>query len=635
MVNYLEFETLDEAIAAEKLNWVIPCSFATQIMDRKNVNRPIEEKHIKIGASDDERDGSKGDSATQRTTVYPVTFQHGESTLTVRLIDTPGIGDSRGVDADKQNMADVLSTLSAYDHVHGILILLKSNSARLTITFRYCVKELLTHLHHEAAANMAFGFTNTRISNYTPGDTYGPMKTLLAQHPDVGLRLETPTTYCFDSESFRYLAACKSGVEMPNKPDFDRSWDRSREETLRLIARFQTVQPHDVKSTMSLNGARQLISELTKPLAEISQIINTSIQLVEDQVQILKTQRIKGDELRNMLHIQKVQMNAETLDRPRTVCSDKACIDVRDDGKGQNTMVIVYKTHCHPVCYLSDVQADVMAHPGLIKCAAFSGNLTCNKCTHHWQQHLHVLYELQEETVTVIDNGIQQQLASHADDITLRQAAVQQKEKVVEEYRKEREIIRDAAARFCVFLKRKSIAPYNDALIAYLDFLIKEEQAKVSAGGNNKRLLSLTEERHKYSEAIAVLTRDMDGHAEVDNLAEGGVELLVRDLYNLKHFGENLKRMKEGITSAHQATYREKKYTVRRRNQPGNVAHIVQQQPINAPRHYHAGASQGHTMGGAHSAMVKGQHTLRKPIPPSGSTSTGGLGGYLKKNFWG
>jgi GTPase SAR1 family protein len=591
MVNYLEFENLDEAIGAEKLNYVIPCSFSTQIMDRTNPNRPIEEKRVKIGTRDDERDGSKGDSATQKTTVYPVTFHSGDSTLTVRLIDTPGIGDSRGVDYDRQNMADILSTLSGYDMVHGILILLKSNNSRLTITFRYCVKELLTHLHHNAAANMAFGFTNTRISNYTPGDTYGPLKSLLGQHPDVGLKLETPTTYCFDSESFRYLAAVKSDVHMPNKLDFDRSWAQSRDETIRLITHFQSIPPHEVKNTMSLNGARQLISELTKPLAEISQIINSNIQLVEDQVQGLKDTRLKGDQLRNSLHVQKVQMNSEKLSMPRTVCAHGDCIEVRDDGKGQNTMVIIYKSHCHPVCYLNDVSCDQMAHPGLIHCAAFNGSNTCLNCSHQWQQHLHVLYELHEEIVTVIDGGIQQQLNNHADDITLKQTAIAQHEKRVEEYKTEREIIRETAAKFCVFLKNNSLAPYNDALIAYLDFLIKEEQAKVQAGGNNKRLLSLTEERHKHQEAIEIITKHMNSSASWNELSEGGVDRMVQRLYKLKHFGKNLQNLREGIATAHQATYRERPYTVKRKNQPRKLVGVVERTP-QAVSHVHRRPSQ-------------------------------------------
>lgn len=334
-----------------------------------------------------------------------------------------------------------------------------------------------------------------------------------------------------------------------------------------------TVTPFGVR-----NGARQLISELTKPLAEISQLINTNIQLVEDRVDALSDTRIKGDELRNMLHVQKVQMNSEALSMPRTVCGDQACTEVRDDGKGQNTMVIIYKQHCHPACHLGGrVQADVMAHPELINCSAFSGSVNCTKCGHYWQQHLHVLYELHEETVTVIDNGIQQQLANHADDITLKQTAITQLAERVSEYRQEREIIRDAAAKFGVFLKKHSLAAYNDALIAYLDFLIKEEQAKVQAGGNNKRLLSFTEERHKHQEAIEVITRNTNSNAVWNDLSEGGVDRMVQSLYNLKHFGDNLRSMKQGIALAHQATYREKPYTVTRKNQPKNMGRIVNQ----------------------------------------------------------
>ena len=583
LVNYLEFETLDDAIGADRLNYVIPCAFSTQIMNRTNPNRPIEEKQIKIGARDDEKDGSAGDSATQRTTVYPVTFNMGDSTLTVRLIDTPGMGDTRGVDFDRQNMADILSTLSGYDELHGILILLKSNAARLTVTFSYCIKELLTHLHHNAAKNMAFGFTNTRISNYTPGDTYGPLKALLHQHPDIGLDLSTPTTYCFDSESFRYLAAFKSDVTMPNRVDFDRSWEHSRDESIRLINHFKTNPPHKVKNTLSLNGARQLIAELTKPIAEISQTIQANIAMTEEKMQELKDTRLSGDQLRNRLHVQKVQMNALPLAKPRTVCGNGSCVEVKDDGKNGNRTVTIYKKHCHPVCHLVDVQADQMAHPGLIKCWAFSHSQRCRKCGHHWQEHLHILYELEEEKVTAIDTAIEQKLKSHANDVTLRETALTQHEQRITEYKKEREIIRDAAAKFGVFLRKYCLAPYNDALIAYLDYLIKEEQIKVQAGGNNKRLLSLTEERHKHTEAIEVITRNMNSRANWNDLREDAIDGIVQHLYRLKHFGTSLKNMKQSIATAHQATYREIPYTVRRKALHKTPQMVSPRGPIAAP----------------------------------------------------
>jgi hypothetical protein len=359
-VNYLTFDTLEDAKQHDGLTWVIPCSFSTQTMDREGPDGEIVETEIKVGSRSDENDGSKGASATQQTIVH-VSQSHcadvsclqatvvltrilqsvETGAATIRLIDTPGIGDTRGIAYDRKNMADILQTLSNYDELHGILILLKSNSTRLTIHFIYCLKELLKHLHRSAASNMVFGFTNTRISNYTPGDTYGPLKSLLSEHPDVRLSLTTHTTYCFDSESFRYLAAYKNNVFLENEEDFRRSWKHSRMEALRLVKNFNSKPPHSVNNTLSLNGARELISELTKPMAEISQTIRANIALCADKEKDLGDKRLCGNQLRQRVQLQKIQLHPKNLDKPRTVCADPSCVEYKDDGNGKNTVVTV------------------------------------------------------------------------------------------------------------------------------------------------------------------------------------------------------------------------------------------------------------------------------------------------------
>jgi hypothetical protein len=104
----------------------------------------------------------------------------------------------------------------------------------MTVMFRFCVKELLTHLHRDATRNIVSGFTNTRISNYMPGDLFKPLQSLPAEHNDVGIRLVPQTVCCFYSENFQFLAAQESNVPMENIDDFRRSWDRSAEEAVRL-----------------------------------------------------------------------------------------------------------------------------------------------------------------------------------------------------------------------------------------------------------------------------------------------------------------------------------------------------------------------------------------------------------------
>ena len=555
-VDYLAFHSLNDAMNADKLEWVIPCSFSTQVMDRSNPESAIQQIEVKVGSRSDEHDGSKGQSATQQTAVYPVNI--GNSTI--RLIDTPGVGDTRGVEYDRKNMSDILSTLSSYDELHGIIILLKSNNSRLSVTFRFCVKELLTHLHRDATQNVVFGFTNTRISNYTPGDTFKPLTALLAEHPDVGLNLTTHTTYCFDSESFRFLAAHKSGTTMENLEDFRRSWQHSKDESWRLIEHFKSRKPHLVKHMISLNSTRELISQLTKPMAEISQIIRTNIELNKDQVADWNNTRLTGTRLRSRLRLQKIQLKVMDLDEPRTVCCNPSCTETRADSNGEDKQVTVYRTHCHEVCYLTDVKSDQMAHPALIGCTAFGGSDACNHCSHHWSEHMHVLYELDEEFITVEDPEVEKQVRANADDVTLRETAINSLKFQIQEYREEQALIRKAAVQFGWFLRKNSITPYNDALLAYLDHLIKEEEAKVQAGGNRKRLDALQEDRIKHEEEIQILKdnllRDPDDPS-CRPLTQQDVNHKVQELYHLKHVGKNLEGVIKSISAAHEATYRE------------------------------------------------------------------------------
>lgn len=70
-----------------------------------------------------------------------------------------------------------------------------------------------------------------------------------------------------------------NGMEMENKPDFVNSWDKSRIEAERTLQHFRTKDPHPVKSTLSLNGTRTLITQLTEAMAEMSKQIGLVLRL--------------------------------------------------------------------------------------------------------------------------------------------------------------------------------------------------------------------------------------------------------------------------------------------------------------------------------------------------------------------
>lgn len=554
-INYLSFESLDQAINTGDLKFVIPFSFSTQDEDKDG---RLVQRTVKYGSSEDEADGTGGASATQRTVVHAVLI--GETI--VRLIDTPGIGDTRGVDQDKQNMEDILTVLTQYPKLHGILILIKPNNARLTTMFKFCIKELLTHLHRNAADNMVFGFTNTRGSNYKPGDTFKPLETLLNEYKEAKLGLFKHTVYCFDSESFRYLAALKQGIDVGRTQDNAASWQWSVSESKRLVNHFQSLPPHEVQSTLSLNQARQIVLQLARPMAQITEVIKNTVAVNQDQLEELKTTKLSKAELEKRLTVTKQVLSTEALERPRTVCTNSKCVEYRGDGDGNEELSAIYKSICHDGCSLPG--AFVFRFRSLRRCSVIHWRKgTCKVCSHHWSQHMHITYELRPKTESVNDQAVAELLVESENSIAAQGKLIELKKLSIGEFTAEHNEIQTAACQFSLFLQKYSITPFNDATIDYLDQQIEQEKGKVACGGKRDRLRGLELSRKEHEAMIHTLEDSMKHGEGSELLDENGVQNRLNKLFKLHHYGDNLKEIKDTIDKAKHATYREKPYSIR------------------------------------------------------------------------
>ena len=140
----------------------------------------------------------------QSTTQFPREYTFETDTTKYHLIDTPGIGDCRGIEKDKENFDKILAFLACYENINAVVVLLKPNNAILTVAFKFCVLELLAHLHKSLESNIIFAFTNSRGTFYRPGDTLPVLKKLL-KDKNVNIPLSPKTYFCFDNEAFRYF----------------------------------------------------------------------------------------------------------------------------------------------------------------------------------------------------------------------------------------------------------------------------------------------------------------------------------------------------------------------------------------------------------------------------------------------
>ncbi|CAG2105288.1 unnamed protein product, partial [Medioppia subpectinata] len=223
LVNYLSFENMDEANGQPIC--LIPVSFT--------IADPMTVRPVSVALGDQDFDENTEDP-TKSATKIPKCYKFQNDNIVLNIIDTPGVADTAGVDKDQTHMQNILDFISNYREINAFCVLLKPNDAKVDVVFKYCMFQLFTHLNKSAANNILFLFTNSRSTHYLPGDSGPALISLLDQirerPPNVDIIYNKKTTYCFDSESFRYLVASVP----PNNIQFDpkykssyvESWDR-------------------------------------------------------------------------------------------------------------------------------------------------------------------------------------------------------------------------------------------------------------------------------------------------------------------------------------------------------------------------------------------------------------------------
>ncbi|CAF1523415.1 unnamed protein product, partial [Rotaria sordida] len=538
LINYLSYLSLEEA---EKEELLVGIFTQFTLTDDNGMGRTI-----KIGNEDNES-MIVGQSSTQYAKAHVFHIDD----LTLRIIDTPGIGDTRGIEMDKQNLQNTLSFISYYGHLNGICILLKPNNARLDLAFRYCIKELLTNLHKKATDNIVFCFTNCRSTFYRPGDTLPALRTLLNDLKElsgVSIPLQS-NIFCFDNESFRFLAALKQGIQFNNedKSDFSKSWARSVKTTENMMNYISKCPTHTIKETITLNESRNLIMQLCTPIAQISQNIQLNIKLAQDRKKELAANELSINELKDTLNIPQVDLEPVSLDYPRTVCTQSKCTKVV---KFKNIEKIDYVKHCHPHCNLKGVTTNTVNNSALRECAAMV-NGKCTVCNCPWTTHMHITYENKHIVRTVIDDNVQKLISEKKNNYEVISTLIDNCDCLIKELKVEQDLITQISAKFANFTRQNAIAVFNDDLEDYLEHLIREEKEKRSKGSQNTSVIEgLESMKNSYKEQQRIFDQAIQNNEPCDEVELSQIPELVRQLYSLKHNGEQLRRIVNELKSS-------------------------------------------------------------------------------------
>lgn len=88
------------------------------------------------------------------------------------------------------------------------------------------------------------------------------------------------------------------------------------------------LKPHFVQSTNAINEARRLIVQLSQPLAEISQLIDDNLLVLERHQNDLDSNKNSIEELKKKLYMPVVSLVVTPLEQPVTVCAAEKCAEI-------------------------------------------------------------------------------------------------------------------------------------------------------------------------------------------------------------------------------------------------------------------------------------------------------------------
>ncbi|XP_038059663.1 uncharacterized protein LOC119730719 [Patiria miniata] len=559
-VNYLHYADLQEAMNAKEFHVLIPSSFT--------FTQQEEEKKIMVGESDTNGNTEDGKSATKEPRSY-VFHVGGEM---VRLIDTPGIGDIDGVQQDRKNFDNILSHLTFYEEIHAVCILLKPNNSRLTVTFRFCIQELLAHLHSSTKNNIVFCFTNARATFFKPGDTLPTLNREL-EKKEVGIKATPSNYFCFDNEPFRFLACVKNGVLFSEEEinTYAESWNRSVEETKKLFKHISSLKPHKIRNTLSMNEARRIIVAMSKPLAEVAKTIQQNVHEGKEVMTQIDLVDRDMDSLKAKLKFSGLDLKRVELDYPRTVCADPKCVKYVSIG-ASGTQNTIYHQICHDHCTLSGIPTETTNDARLQNCECIIGTSSsffdtvrrtignilvrpteCTKCGHHNNTHMHMTYDLQVFSKEFLSEEVQTQISEKKSARETKEAFKEAIDTKIAELKEEENTIVITSAKFGSFLKANALIPYNDAVGDYLNMSIEHERQKPDELRNGTLLITMEVMKEQYEDERRILDHAIGKEGGKNKITLEDVMKLLKELFGLKHMGTTLKDIYDGISIAHSA----------------------------------------------------------------------------------
>ena len=302
-------------------------------------------------------------SQTSAATVYQVDM----GPLSLKIVDTPGFGDTRGRSFEEKHTKMIVDCVKELGQVNAIAFVISGRDSRLTAQLKYVLMEVCAILPKEAKNNIVAIFTNTTSPLYLSFDI--DALNGMVEHPvkpDRQIFIENP--YVLWERSKQNKGKVDDAAL---QTELVKAFKDAGENLAKLFDAMLTMPTLNTAEFERLYKLRQAIESYTVQILtelEWAQEQQKKFQQLQRQVQLAQTEEDMNKHYTKRFHGKRWVF--KDADRHGTFCGVKDC-----------------HCNCHAPCYLEKTMDQNM----LRFCAAFNHGKqdTCRVCGHHRKYHFH------------------------------------------------------------------------------------------------------------------------------------------------------------------------------------------------------------------------------------------------------
>lgn len=405
--------------------------------------------------------GTQAESQTSEVTVYKLNYTDGfQINYSLTIIDTPGYGDTRGIERDMQITEMIrnlfTSTSGQVFELDLVCFIVQSALARLTPSQKYVFDSVLSIFGKDIAENIRV------LVTFADGQRPPVLEAITASEVPCPVEKGAPLHFKFNNSA---LFANNASDKEEDDDDFDEMfWKMGQKSMKRFFVGLNQVQSKSLTMTKEVLSERKQLENLVENLQNQVRVGLSKMEEIRQTSVILKT------------HEAEIKMN-ENFQFQVTVTEPNQ-IDISGTG--------IFITNCQQCSFTCHDNCVYANDADKIKCCAMGRNGYCEVCPNNciWSVHFNQKYkwEYHEVTKTETIEELKAKYDIARGEKNTVEALMKKLEDEYDDVQVEVTVLIDRSSTCLNRLKEIALKPDPLSTPGYIDMLIKGEKAEAKPG---------------------------------------------------------------------------------------------------------------------------------------------------------